>query len=693
MAALTDGTQAGTIASSTNTGAPAGFSPLTGNTTTAKIPDAPAPTTPTQQAAFAPFTISPEMFKASVQPTVLSSGNIDTKNQNNTTTVQNTSPTGQTVDGSGYAHNADGSFASAPSTATQVTGEDGNTYYSNGAIKYATGNVSDDPAQTRINDQLSGLMASMDAAGATNISNIKDQYNGLIEYQKQVNAGENAAVYTLLARGGSLQTASSSGIIHAQISSGIQKIADLVSKENSAIIAAQQAMQDGEYKVLDKQLSIAQNARAERIKAAERVSDNILQAKKDAQAKLDAADKDIKSIIMDASKNNAPADVKKQLNDALANHDWTTAMNVGAQYTQDPTSTAGQYAAYVQDAKAKGLTPMTPGDFLSKQKSNEAYASAYASAKGKAAGDAAAGLNADGTPITPNAPDPTATGITGATGLSLAAFNYLTQGVSSMSRMPAAQRNAIMKEAGDYLNKHGVDVSTFQSQYKAYNDVLQKNIERANQTKIMAGEVSGSAEALIEAINAKATEDGANKVNLPWLPSVHQSETSNGMSGLRVANILDILAGKETNNKFAQTYITQLHTMANDLAGYLAASRGSLSASGPSESDKLDAATIIANGMNTGSIEAFRDAIKTNEEKVTRVVNKAAEDARKQVWDLFGVGSQYKPTAPQLTEAQAKDAVDTYIKSNPTKAETIAKLYEVPGATDQDILDYINLTK
>jgi hypothetical protein len=75
-----------------------------------------------------------------------------------------------------------------------------------------------------------------------------------------------------------------------------------------------------------------------------------------------------------------------------------------------------------------------------------------------------------------------------------------------------------------------------------------------------------------------------------------------------------------------------------------------------------------------------------NEKKVTNVVNTAANDAQKQVWDLFGVGSQFKAKEPQVNP---KDAVNTYVKSNPTDAETVAKLYEVPGATDQDIYDYL----
>lgn len=39
----------------------------------------------------------------------------------------------------------------------------------------------------------------------------------------------------------------------------------------------------------------------------------------------------------------------------------------------------------------------------------------------------------------------------------------------------------------------------------------------------------------------------------------------------------------------------------------------------------------------------------------------------------------------------AKTKVDDYVKSNPTEAETVAKLYELPGWTEEDVSEYLNL--
>ena len=213
------------------------------------------------------------------------------------------------------------------------------------------------------------------------------------------------------------------------------------------------------------------------------------------------------------------------------------------------------------------------------------------------------------------APVPGQGGILNATGLSLNEFNYLTQGTSALTRMSAPERSAIISKANAFLNKKGIDVSTFQSQYKAYNDVLQNNLKRANQTTVMAGEVTGSADSLASAIDEK------------------------DLGKFKTANVLDLMLGKEVNDKTTMKYSSQLRFMANDLAGYLAASRG---ASSPELQDQRDAAQLISDGLNKESVTAFKDSILANEKKVNKVVSNAANNAQKQVWDMFGVGGQYK---------------------------------------------------
>lgn len=206
-------------------------------------------------------------------------------------------------------------------------------------------------------------------------------------------------------------------------------------------------------------------------------------------------------------------------------------------------------------------------------------------------------------------------------GLSIAAFNYLTQGTASMSRLSAGQRNQILNESQAWAKKKGIDISTFQSQYKAYNDVLQKNINRANQTQIMAGEVSGSADSLATAID-----------EMDW----------NKLGNVKAENIVKLIAGEQVNDPTTMKYATQIKFMANDLAGYMAAARG---ASSPELQDQRDAADIISRGLSKKSVDAFKESVNTNEEKVAGVVQKAVDSTRKQVWGLFGVGDKYSSSA------------------------------------------------
>lgn len=248
------------------------------------------------------------------------------------------------------------------------------------------------------------------------------------------------------------------------------------------------------------------------------------------------------------------------------------------------------------------------------------------------------GAGGTGGTIDPTQIDPSSTSILSQTGLSIPAFNFLTQGTTALTRLSSADRQKYMSEAQTFLTKNGVDISTFQSQYKAYNDVLAKNLARASQTKIMAGEVSGSADALISAINEK------------------------DMGNIKAANILTLLGGQQVNDPTTQKYSFQLKAMANDLAGYFAAARGATS---PELQDQRDAAEVIQNGMSTRSAQAFKQSIQLNEEKVAGVVGASVDNTRKQVWDLFGVGDKYQSKTSASGSASKLPAdVQTTITQN-----------------------------
>jgi hypothetical protein len=290
---------------------------------------------------------------------------------------------------------------------------------SKGAM-YALGpssTVSQDPVVQGHLNELNQLKGQMDATGAANIENIKSMYSSYIQDQQKANAGAEANTQSLLIRGGSEQTASSSGIFHTQVSYGLKQIADLVTKENSATIMAQQAMQDGDFKILDKQLTIAEDARKERQAAAQKVADTISTAKvqqfkdttiggilsqgissptailahlkdagitgitakdvNDTIANLNPDAKEIHSMLLDLAKNDAPADIRTKVASATSLGD---AISLAGRYLQDPTSLAGQFSA-AQAAGYKG----TPGDFVAAQKYKDAYATSSGTEAAKSA--------------------------------------------------------------------------------------------------------------------------------------------------------------------------------------------------------------------------------------------------------------------------------------------------------------------
>ncbi len=624
----------------------------------------------------------PDIANIKDKTNTLASGGVTSDSTTGNATLANGSAYSPPPTVTGAIKNPDGSTTTTYSdgTAKQTAavdgttptgGYNGDTYIAPGSPipKDPNGNavtLTDNPPSVQANlDAYHSLMTQADALTASLIANTKASYERLIQQQQQANTASQGSLTSFLLKSGSLQgTASGTAALNSRITYGLQQIGDLQNKENAAIIAAQQAGLTQDFQLMDKINTQIESIRKEKQDAIQKQNDTILKAQQDLATEQYNQQKDttdsINQLATDAAKNGASADVLKAISGAKTVQD---AINAAGGSLQTASGQLGDYLQYKRDTSAKGLTPLDYDTWKAqddarqaKLKSSEAYSTAYSSAAGKAAAEAQYGIGTD----TPSGvPTPGATGITQATGLPLVVFNYLTQGTSALTRMSASQRQQVMNQANDFLNKNGLDVSTFQSQFKAQNDVLQKGIERAANTKIFAGEVSGTVDQFIK-------------------------DAGNDFGSLKAANVVKLLAGKQFNDPTVQKYAFNLQTMQNDLAGYFAAARGATS---PDDSDKADAATVITNGINSKSADAFKQSITANEEKVGGVVQNAVNSAQKSVWDLFGVGASYKPSAPQINP---KDAVNNYVKANPTKADSIAKLYEVPGATDQDILDYIN---
>ncbi len=212
--------------------------------------------------------------------------------------------------------------------------------------------------------------------------------------------------------------------------------------------------------------------------------------------------------------------------------------------------------------------------------------------------------------------DPNSQNILSQTGLSINAFRLLTGQGSQLPR-DQATRNRAANEAQTWARAHNVDISTLPSQYKTYNDVLSANISRLNNTKIMESELQGT----IENLQGVAKDADLGRLN--------------------IANVAKIWAGQEVNDSLAQQYALHLSQLRNELSAYYAATQGR-SGNNITIQDQRDAELVLRNGLSAGSLNGLQKAIENSTVKMGSVLQGSVERAQKQVWNLFGVGGNYK---------------------------------------------------
>lgn len=195
---------------------------------------------------------------------------------NGTGTNNNISPTGTLIQG-GYI----GDTYYAPGTLAANIPTD-----ANGQPQQLSSQGTTD---SQILTSLQNAKASADSLTASLIDSITSQYQSLITNQQQANSSEQASVgHSLIKEGTSqLDPTGAAQITQAQVSYGLSQIADLQSKEQSAIISAQQAGQDEDFKLMDDMNTEAQDMRTQQQDAAQKILDAVTaQNQKLADAKL-----------------------------------------------------------------------------------------------------------------------------------------------------------------------------------------------------------------------------------------------------------------------------------------------------------------------------------------------------------------------------------------------------------------------
>lgn len=395
----------------------------------------PVPTAPTNP-------ITPTIPNATPKPqTAFSSDQGATYASENSQTLATLKNTGLTVGQDGQARYSDQSLATAPTTAVQ--NQDGT--WQSGGVSYALGPATSvDPELQSMNDQITQMKTQFDTTSRAMIDNIKSQFDSLIKQQTDVNTRSQASLDQSLLMGGSSRYAqqSSAGQSTAMMSYGLNQIADLNTKEQTAVLNAQQAMDAGDMKLMDKSLSIAQQARSDKQAAAQKLSEALVKANGELKAKQaaatqdnaigsilsqgitdpseilkqmneagynvtakDVADsinnlnpdaKDVHQVMLSAAQKGASPDILKAIGAA---RDVGSAIAAAGTSLVDPASSYGQYLAYTQQANAKGQNPVPYQDWDAANKAQDAaikakadasaaYTNAYNSTAGKNAADA-----------------------------------------------------------------------------------------------------------------------------------------------------------------------------------------------------------------------------------------------------------------------------------------------------------------
>ncbi len=237
--------------------------------------------------------------------------------------------------------------------------------------------------------------------------------------------------------------------------------------------------------------------------------------------------------------------------------------------------------------------------------------------------------------------------ITAVTGLTPDEFNYIVKGQSALTRMPYGQQQKVKAGVQAFLAKNGVDLSTFQSQYEAYNTTLGNNIQRFNNTQIAEGEVMGT------------------------LANLNPAAANAGLGNVNMANVGKLLAGQQVNDPAANEYMFYFNDLINSLGYFYAAQQGKTSADIP---DKTEAAQVIAGGLANGGIKGLQTATQATTLKMKGVLATAVDDSQKNIWTLFGVGDQYVPPGGKGKLDDKQFVANTFADQGLNYNATIAKV-------------------
>ena len=351
--------------------------------------------------------------------------------------------------------------------------------------------------------------------------------------------------------------------------------------------------------------------------------------------------------------DKAPPQLQPQLRGALAGGNLKLLDDYGKTLVDKSVPQAVNQATEVTPAQA-GVSPsalppgahifqMPDGTYTTKLLSDVESPDKFKQRVAAAAASAAVRQAALAGPATDIPIDPTSSNLSAQTGLSSGALDYMF-GRSTTKAAPVIK--AYNKEITDWGIKNNVDTSTLRYQAPAIGKVLDQNIVRNNQANILEQEVRTSVENLS-----------------PILDSLHRGQ-------LAVANKGGQWVARQMNDQNSLKAADQLNRLTNEIASYNAAAGGHFNVSGavePTPKDYEAAASIINSGLNKGGSQAVAQSVSMSAAKNRVVLAKAIDDAKKQQWEMLGLGKRYKSSLPAAgdTGGQAGNAdIDAILKKH-----------------------------
>lgn len=220
------------------------------------------------------------------------------------------------------------------------------------------------------------------------ITGIQNAYAELIKEQATANAnltGGTTVEMNLFGMGNSL---SGIGEIAGTVKAGIAAIAALNDKMNSAVAQMRSGFQTDNLNMVkagfDMYNTLNQNRQAEidkqqaaAVAAKQWQADQQRQIAEFNQGEADKVTTAIDNVATEAAKNGASAAIVDQIRNSK---DEGTAIQMAVGYMVDPTSSAGEYAAYLKTVPT-GKTPVSATDFIAAQKYKDYYAQYAAKAQ------------------------------------------------------------------------------------------------------------------------------------------------------------------------------------------------------------------------------------------------------------------------------------------------------------------------